>query len=60
MGFIVYDETRYYNRTEYLIGVKSSIANVISHSYSKIKLDSHDSLPLEKAMAFHTVIILIK
>ena len=29
MGFIVYDETRYYNRTEYLIGVKSSTANVI-------------------------------
>ena len=51
-GFIrVYDGTRYlvlfgsqkngftYNRIIYLIGVKSSIANVISRYYAKIKVD---------------------
>ena len=72
-GFIrVYDGTRYlvlfgsekydsiYNRIRYLISVKSSLTYVISHNYAKIKVDSCDSLPLGKAMTFHTVIILIK
>ena len=30
------------------------------HNYAKIKVDSYDSLPLEKTMTFHDVIILIK
>ena len=28
--------------------MKSGIACVISHNYAKIKVDSYDSLPLEK------------
>ena len=32
----------------------------MSHNYSKIKVDSYDSLPLEKTLTFHNVIILIK
>ena len=36
------------------------ITYVISHNYAKIEVDSYDSLPLEKTMAFHNVIILIK
>ena len=28
--------------------------------YAKIKVDSYDSLPLEKTMAFHNVLVLIK
>ena len=72
-GFIrVYGETRYlvlfggekydfiYNRIIYLIGVKSVIAYVISHNYAKIKVDLYDSLPLEKALTFHDIIMLIK
>ena len=60
-GFIrVYDKTRYlvlfgskkynfiYNRIRRLISVKSGITYVISHNYAKIKVDSCDSLPLEK------------
>ena len=60
-GFIrVYDRTRYlvlfraekydfiYNRIRYIIGVKSGITYAISHNYEKIKVDSFDSLPLEK------------
>ena len=49
-----------YNRVRYLLSVKSSIRYVISHSYAKIKVDTYDSLPLEKTMTFHNVIILIK
>ena len=69
-GFIrVYDGIRYlvlfkgekydfiYNKFRYLIGVKSGITYVISHNYAKVKVDSYDSLPLEKTMAFHSVII---
>ena len=72
-GFIrVYDGTRYlvlfgreeqyfiYNRIRYPIGVKSGITNVIFHNYTKVKVDSHDSLPLGKTMTFHNVMILIK
>ena len=68
----VYDGTRYlvlfgsekydfiYNRIRYLIRVKNGITFVISHNYAKIKVELYDSLPLEKAMTFHNVIILVK
>ena len=72
-GFIrVHDRTRYlisfgaekhdfiYHRIRYLIGVKSGITYVISHNYAKAKVDSYDSLPLEKTLTFHNVIIYIK
>ena len=41
-------------------GVKSGITYVISHNYTKIKVDSYNSLPLEKTVTFHNIIILIK
>ena len=68
----VYDGTRYlvlfgsekydfiYNRIRYIISIKSGIIHIIFHNYAKIKVDSYDSLPLEKTMTFHDVIILIK
>ena len=68
----VYDGTRYlilfggeiydfiYNRIWYLIGVKSDITCVYSHNYKKIKVNSYDSLPLEKTLTFHIVVIDIK
>ena len=72
-GFIrVYDGTRYLilfgsekydficNRIRYLIVVKSGIAYVIFRIYAKIKVDSYDSLPLEKPVNFHNDITLIK
>ena len=67
----VYDETSYlvlfgsekydsiYNRIRYLISVKSDITYIISHNYTKIKVDSYASLHLEKTMTFHNVILLI-
>ena len=72
-GFIrIYDGTRHlllfgsekynaiYNRIRYLISLKSSITHVFSHCYAKIKVDSYDSLPIEKGLNLHNVIILSK
>ena len=72
-GFIkIYDEIRYlvlfgsekydciYSRIKYLISIKSGITYTISYNYAKFKVDSYDSLLLEKMKTFHNVIILIK
>ena len=65
----VYDETRYlvlfgpekydaiYNRIRYLISQKSGTTYNSSHNYEKIKVDSNDSLPLEKTLTLNNVII---
>ena len=57
-GFVrVYDGTRYL----VLFSQKSGITYVFfSHNHAKIKSDSYDSLPLEKALSLHNVIIRIK
>ena len=44
----------------YLKTLKNSITYVISHNYARIKIDSHDTLPLEKILTLHTLIRLIK
>ena len=49
-----------YKRIKYLISAKSDITCIISHSYMKVKVDSYDSLPLEKTMTFHNVMIFLK
>ena len=49
----------FYNRIRYLIGVKSGITYVISHNYAEIKVNSYNSLPLEKMLTCHNVIILV-
>ena len=72
-GFIrIYDGTRYYtlfgsekydaiyDRIRYLISLKSRIAYIFSHYFAKNKVDSSDSLPIEKRLSLHNVIILIK
>ena len=72
-GFIrVYDGTTYlalfgpekhdaiYNRIKYFISQKSVITYVFSHNYARIKIDSYNSLPLEKRLILHNDIILIK
>ena len=40
--------------------LKSDITYIFSHYFAKIKADSSDSLPIEKILTFHNVIILIK
>ena len=60
MELALFESEKYdfiYNRIRYLISAKSGITYVISHNYGKIRVDSYDSLPLEKTMTFHNVII---
>ena len=72
-GFIkIYDGIRYLvllsnswydkicDRTKYLICKKSGITYRINHNFARIRIDSYNSLPIEKILTFHNVIILIK
>ena len=47
-----------YNRITYLTSQKSTY--VFSHYFTKIKVDSYDSLPIEKILTLHNVILHIK
>ena len=64
-GFIkIYDGTRYlvlfgperydavYNRIRYLINEKSGMIYSISHNFAKFRIDSCNSLPIEKILSF--------
>ena len=48
-----------FNRIRYLLSLKSSMTYIFSHYFTQIKVDSYDSLPIEKTLTLH-VIILIK
>ena len=41
-----------YDKIRYLISIKSSITYTISHYFAKIKVDSYESLPIEKPIDF--------
>ena len=49
-----------YNRIRYLIRLKTGITSIPSHCFAKIKGDSYGSLPIEKILTLHNVIIHIK
>ena len=53
-----YDVT--YNRIRYLISEKRDITGCINHNFARTRIDSYNSLPIENAVTFHNVIILIK
>ena len=72
-GFIrIYDGTRYltlfdsekydtvYNKIRYLVSLKSGSTYIFSQCFMKIKVDSYDSLPIEKILTLHNAIILLK
>ena len=72
-GFIrIYDGARHltligsekynaiYDRISYLINHKSGIECTFSNYYSKTRVDSYDSWPIEKILSLHIVIILVK
>ena len=48
------------DRIKYLISEKSGITDSINHNFRKISIYSYNSLPFEKILTFHNVIILIK
>ena len=39
---------------------KSGVTDRINHSFTKIRIDSYNSLPIEKILTLHNIIILIK
>ena len=48
---VLFGSKRYdaiYNRIRYLISEKSGIIKIISRSFAIIKIDSYNSLPIEK------------
>ena len=72
-GFIkIHDKIRYLvlfdyshcdkicNKIKYLVSDKSGITDSINHNFAKIRIDLYNSLPTEKILTFHNVIILIK
>ena len=60
---MLFDPEKYdaiYNKIRYLTSQEKGIACVSSHNYLKINVYSWDSLPLEKKLTLHNVLILIK
>ena len=49
-----------YDRISYLEWEKSEAKYIINHNFARIRIDSFNSLPIEKTMSFHNVIIFIK
>ena len=49
-----------FGRINYLISQKSGMTDSVSHNFVRIRVDSYNSLPIEKALTFHNIIILIK
>ena len=47
-------------KSKYLISEKSGITDSINHNFGKIRIDSYNSLSIEKILAFYKVIMLIK
>ena len=54
----LYDEI--YNSIKCLIRKKSGITDSINYNFAIIRIDSNNSLPIEKKLTFHNAIMLIK
>ena len=48
------------DRIKYLVNEISGITDSINYNFARIRIDSYSYLPIEKALTFHNVIILIK
>ena len=49
-----------WDKIKCLISKKNDIADSINHNFGKIRIDSYNSLPIEKILAFHNIILVIK
>ena len=52
---VLFDPEKYdsiYNRIRYFISQSNGLTYVVSHNYTRIKIDSYDFLPLEKISTF--------
>ena len=48
------------NNIKFHICEKSGITDSINHNFGRIRIDSYNSLPIEKTLTFHNIVILIK
>ena len=48
------------DKIKYRISEKSGITDRINHNFGEIRIDSYNSLTIEKILTFHDVVILIK
>ena len=48
------------DKIKYLKSEKSGITDSINHNFARNRIDSYNSLPIEKMLTFHNVIILTK
>ena len=58
LGLLKFNEV--YERIKFLISEKSGIADSINYNFARIRIDSYNSLPIEKILTFYNVTILIK
>ena len=45
------------NKIKYLTSEKSGITDSINHNFAKIRIDSYNSLPIEKILIFHKSVV---
>ena len=59
---VFFDEwgNKIFDRIKYILSEKSGITDSVNHNFGKIRIDSYNSLPIEKILTFHNIIILIK
>ena len=48
------------DRIKYLITEKIGITDSANHNFARIRIDSYNSLPIEKILTFHYVTLFIK
>ena len=48
------------DRIKYIITEKIGITDSANHNFARIRIDSYNSLPIEKILTFHYVTLLIK
>ena len=58
LGLLKFNEV--YERIKFLISEKSGITDSINYNFARIRIDSYNSLPIEKILTFDNVAILIK
>ena len=46
------------DRSKYLICEKNDITDSINHNLARIRIDSYNSLPVEKILTFHVLILI--
>ena len=64
IGYLVSFDYNYCDKVcdkiNYLISEKSGITDIINHNFARIRIDLYNSLPIEKILTFHNIIILVK